>query len=189
MVSQLLRRLRQMPDRLLHPRRRRAALASLNARRPPARVLVVCNGNIFRSPFAAAVLRRVIGPRGVQVESAGFLGPGRPAPRDAQTAAARHGIDLSPHRSQLITAELVRWAELVLVMDARQRQVICDRFGRAPRDIVILGDLDRGPVFTRGIEDPVEQSVEVCQRVYGRIERCLAELVNVLWGTLATGRT
>src|SRR5436190_1524782 len=67
-VSQLLRRLRQMPDRLLHPRRRLAALASLNARRPPARVLVVCNGNIFRIPFAAVVLRRVIGPRGVQVE-------------------------------------------------------------------------------------------------------------------------
>ena len=99
-----------------------------------------------------------------------------------------YGVDLSPHRSQLITAELVQWAELVLVMDARQRQVICDRFGRAPRDIVILGDLDRGPVSSRGIEDPVEQSVEVCQRAYDRIERCLAELVNVLWGTLATGR-
>src|SRR5256886_4153179 len=62
-VAQLLRRLRQMPDRLLHPRRRRAALESLIARQPPARVLVVCNGNIFRSPFAAAVLRRVAGPR------------------------------------------------------------------------------------------------------------------------------
>jgi len=124
----------------------------------------------------------------VQVESAGFLGPGRPAPRDARTAAAGHGIDLSRHRSQPITAELVRWAELVIVMDARQRQVICDRFGRSPRDIVILGDLDRGPVFSRGIEDPVEQSVEVCQRVYARIERCLAVLVNTLWGTLAAGR-
>src|SRR5947207_12854330 len=97
-----------MPDRLLHPRRRRAALASLNARRPPARVLVVCNGNIFRSPFAAVVLRRVIGPRGVQVESAGFLGPGRPAPRDALAAAASQGVELSPHLTPLIPADIAR---------------------------------------------------------------------------------
>src|SRR5438093_6290426 len=94
-VAQLLRRLRQMPDRLLHPRRRRAALESLIARQPPARVLVVCNGNIFRSPFAAAVLRRVAGPRGVQVESARFLGPGRPATRDTRTRAGAPGTATS----------------------------------------------------------------------------------------------
>ena len=101
-------------------------------------------------------------------------------------AAASHGVDLSPHRSRLLTGDLARWADLVLVMDERQRQMVCDRFGRARRDVVILGDLDPQPVTSRGIEDPVEQSVEVCRRAYARIERCVTELVNALWGG-ATG--
>ena len=184
-MAQLLSRLRGVPDRLLHAPRRRAALARLLARRPPAHVLVVCNGNIFRSPFAAALLERETGPRGVQVDSGGWIGPGRPSPADARTAAAHFGVDLSAHRAQLVTAELVRWADLVLVMDERQRRAVCDRFGRTSRDVVILGDLDPQPIASRGIEDPVEQSVAVCQRAYARIERCVAELVKALWGAPA----
>ncbi len=187
MVAQLLRKLARVPDRLLHAGRRRAALAALLARRPPARVLVVCNGNIFRSPFAAAALSRVAGPR-AQVASAGFLGPGRPTPRDALAAAAGRGVDLSAHRSQLLTAPLVQWAELILVMDAVQRQTVCDRFGRTARDVLILGDLDPERITSRGIEDPVEQSEEVCRRVYARIERCVAELVKVWWSAPAARR-
>jgi protein-tyrosine phosphatase len=188
MVAQFLRRLRRMPDRLLHRRRRRAAFTALLARQPPERVLVLCNGNIFRSPFAAAVLRRAVGPQGVRVESAGLVGPGRPSPPDALAAAATSGVDLSTHRAQLVTADLVRWADLILVMDGRQRRILCERFGRAPRDIVLLGDFDPEPVPTRGIEDPVEQSVEVCRRVYARIARCVAALVQALRGAPSAAR-
>src|SRR5206468_2464432 len=122
----------------------------------------------------------------VCVAAAVSPGPSRPPPRDAVAAASSHVVDLSPHRSRLLTGDLVRWADLVLVMDERQRQMVCDRFGRARRDVVILGDLDPQPVTSRGIEDPVEQSVEVCRRAYARIERCVTELVNALWGG-ATG--
>src|SRR5204863_9524134 len=110
------------------------------------------------------------GTRGVGVDCAALLGPGRPESREPWTAAASHGVDLTPHRSRLLTGDLARWADLVLVMDERQRQMVCDRFGRARRDVVILGDLDPQPVTSRGIEDPVEQSVEVCRRAYARIE-------------------
>jgi protein-tyrosine phosphatase len=151
-------------------------------------MLVLCNGNIFRSPFAAAVLRRAAGPHGARVESAGLVGPGRPSPADALAAAATSGVDLSAHRAQLVTAELVRWADLILVMDGRQRRTICERFGRAQRDVMLLGDFDPQPVTTRGIEDPVEQSVELCRRVYARIERCVAALVQALWGAPAGAR-
>ena len=78
MVAELLRRLRRVPNRMLHGSRRRAALASLAARPTPANILVLCNGNIFRSPFAAAVLRRALESSGIRVESAGLMGPGRP---------------------------------------------------------------------------------------------------------------
>src|SRR5207253_4061691 len=102
--------------------------------------------------------------------------------------AAGRGVDLSAHRSQLLTAPLVQWAELILVMDAVQRQTVCDRFGRTARDVLILGDLDPERITSRGIEDPVEQSEEVCRRVYARIERCVAELVKVWWSAPAARR-
>lgn len=188
-VAELLKRLRHVPDQLLHRSRRRAALAALAARRSPAYVLVLCNGNIFRSPFAAAVLRRDLESGGnatVRVDSAGFAAHGRPSPPHAIAAAARRGIDLSGHSSHLVIADLARAADVIIVMEERQRRAVCERFGRAPRDVLLLGDLDPAPVTSRAIEDPVEQGAEVCDRVYGRIERCIRVLARV-WGVGGAG--
>ncbi len=184
-VTDLLGRLRRVPDQLLHRSRRRAALAALTARRPPASVLVLCSGNIFRSPFAAAVLQRELNLRGagsVRVESAGFAAHGRPSPPHAIAAAARHGIDLAGHTSQLLVAPLARAADLIVVMEELQRRSFCERFGRATRDVLLLGDLDPMPVTSRAIEDPVEQGPEVCDRAYMRIERCVGELARAVAG-------
>jgi protein-tyrosine-phosphatase len=184
-VAELLKQLRHVPDRLLHRSRRRAALAALRARRPPSYVLVLCNGNIFRSPFAAAVLRRELlrgGQSTVRVDSAGFTAHGRGSPPHAIVAAARRGIDLRGHTSQLVIADLARAADLILVMEEGQRRSVCERFARAPRDVLLLGDFDPAPVTSRAIEDPVEQSPEVCDRAYGRIERCVRELARAWSG-------
>ena len=187
----LLERLRRMAARLRHNSRRKAALAALAARQPPACVLVLCSGNIFRSPFAAAVLRRELKRRGagaVRVESAGFTAPGRASPPHAIAAAARHGIDLAGHSSQLVVADLARAADLIVVMEELQRRSICERFGRAARDVLLLGDLDPLPVTSRAIQDPVDQRPEVCERVYARIERCVGELAYALSGRVSGRR-
>ncbi len=180
MVAELLRRLRRLPDQLLHAARRRAARGALAARLPLRSVLVVCNGNIFRSPFAAAVLRRVLGQGGVTVESAGLIGPGRPSPADAVAAAARRGIDLRGHRSQLLMPDLVRAVDVILVMDTAQRRIICERFGRPPQDVLLLGDFDPAPIESRAIKDPWEQGPDVCEVVYGRIEDCMGSFARTL---------
>src|SRR5207237_2289159 len=73
-VAEFLRQLRRVPNRMLHGSRRRAALALLAARPRPANILVLCNGNIFRSPFAAAVLRRAVGASGLRRGPAGRMG-------------------------------------------------------------------------------------------------------------------
>ncbi|MGW1562810.1 low molecular weight protein-tyrosine-phosphatase [Streptomyces sp. NPDC002144] len=84
----------------------------------PRRLLVVCLGNICRSPLGAAVLSRR-GGAGVEVRSAGIRDKhvGRPAhPLMAEVAAAR-GYDLSAHQGRQVTAELITWADSVLAMD------------------------------------------------------------------------
>src|SRR3989442_12759849 len=125
-----VRALRHAPARIFHRWSRRAAAARLARRGLPASILFVCHGNICRSPLAAALLRRALSQKKVGVASAGFMGPGRPAPPEAVAAAAHYGVDLSAHRSQLLTADRARGADLIVVMDPSQRRGLLCRCGR-----------------------------------------------------------
>jgi protein-tyrosine-phosphatase len=176
------RRLRDAPDRLLHPVRRRAARRALRERGRPRTVLVVCHGNICRSPFAAGLLADALEPGGTLVASAGFVGPGRAPPAEAFVAAARRGVDLRTHRSQLLTPMLAREADLIVVMELGQQRAICGRFHRSPKDVIVLGDLDPQPIEMRAMQDPVDQPLEAFEASYARIERCVRELVASLDG-------
>jgi protein-tyrosine phosphatase len=144
---------------------------------------VVCRGNVCRSPFAAALLRQALGPLGVRVDSAGFLRANRPAAPDAVAAAARRGVDLSHHRSRLLTPEFARSADVIVVMDPGQQRALRERFRRLERDVIVLGDLD--PALpeegrARTIRDPIGQGPEVFEASYARIERCVGEIARVL---------
>ena len=188
-MRDLLRRVRRTPERLLHPLRRRKSLEALRTRPAPKTILVVCHGNICRSPVAAALIARELGTSGVTVQSGGFVGFNRPAPPVAVAAAERHGLDLTDHRSRLLTAEVVRAADLIVVMEVGQQRLICERFGRRPADVLVLGDLDPAPVQTRTIRDPVKDGPEVFQQVYARIARCVREFVGAVAApAFASGR-
>jgi hypothetical protein len=90
LTAPLLRAARHLPDRVLHPLRRRGALRELERMRPPPRTLLVaCRGNVCRSPFAAGVLRGELRGRDMRVESAGFVGLDRRPPAEALAAAGR----------------------------------------------------------------------------------------------------
>jgi len=88
---------RYLPARLLHRLRRRKVLAQLQARALPRSILLVCHGNLCRSPYAAARLGKLLPPplaAKVRVDSAGFLGPDRPPPLAAVAVAGARGVDL-----------------------------------------------------------------------------------------------
>src|SRR6185436_16383773 len=89
----------------------------------PVRVLMVCMGNICRSPTAEGVLRHKLRERGldaaVEVDSAGTHGwhAGCPPDGRSQAHALRRGYDLSEQRARvLVEADFERF-DLVLVMD------------------------------------------------------------------------
>jgi len=182
MVAELLRNVRRTPERLMHRMRQRSAHAAVRGRGPARTVLVLCHGNICRSPFAARLLERTLAPAGIRVLQAGFIGAGRRAPTEAVVAARGRALDLSEHRSRPLTSDLVRGADLVVVMDAAQRDAVCDVFGARPSQVVLLGDFDPEPIDARAIYDPVDQAVEVFDAVYTRIERCVQELAKTLAG-------
>lgn len=182
-LRRLARAMRHAPDRLLHRWRRRRALGRLRQTGAPASVLVVCHGNICRSPYAAASMYAALPSalrHSVHITSAGFIGAGRPAPPEAIAVAAGLGVDLTDHRSKPLSPTVVRGAQLIVVMDTDQQRDLMQRFGRQSRDVLVLGDLDPNPIDTRAIRDPVEQPVAVFEETYARIDRCVFQFVNVV---------
>lgn len=176
--------LRHLPDRALHPlRRRRAARSSRDALRAAHSgtpdVLFVCHGNICRSPYAALAFEQDTRRRGVavRVTSAGFINPYQPCPAEALSVASRRG-DLSAHRSSLVTPERVQDADLVVVMSAAQARSIRRRNPEAR--VLVLGDLDPLPIDRRTVRDPIGQSESIFEEVYARIDRCIESLVEAL---------
>lgn len=86
-------------------------------------ILVVCVGNICRSPMAACLLGHVL--PACEVASAGLAPPvGAPASPNAVRLLAREGFDISSHRARAVDDALVAAADLILVMDSEQRDEI-----------------------------------------------------------------
>lgn len=84
-------------------------------------VLMVCTGNICRSPMAEGILRHLLPDAlktGVSVRSAGTHGlHGNLAEPFAVRAAAAVGADISDHRARILDATMVKTADLVLAME------------------------------------------------------------------------
>lgn len=81
-------------------------------------VLVVCSGNICRSPMAEALLRQALDGR-IAVASAGVTAPvGEPADPLACEVMAERGVDISAHRARQVDAALLAQHDLVLTMDS-----------------------------------------------------------------------
>ncbi len=89
---------------------------------PMAQVLVVCTGNICRSPMAEGFLRDLFELRSDQderivVSSAGTSAwDGSPATEEAVSAAADREADISGHRARRLAAHLVEQADFILGM-------------------------------------------------------------------------
>src|SRR5690606_13850075 len=105
-------------------------------------ILVVCVGNICRSPVAAAMLKKRYPEK--QIFSAGIAAmDGAPADAMAQDIATREGLDLSPHRAQQLTGWMCERADLILVMEAEHKRLLEQKYPAARGKIFCLGHLDR----------------------------------------------
>jgi protein-tyrosine phosphatase len=116
------------------------------------RILVVCTGNICRSPMGAALLSKDCAH--LQISSAGLQGlDGCPAAPLAIEVMDEIGIDLSGHVARRITHVDAVKADVILVMETAQRRDLEHRFPEV-----------RGRVFRfaeasgRDIPDPYRKS-------------------------------
>jgi protein-tyrosine phosphatase len=89
-------------------------------------ILVVCTGNVCRSPIAEGLLRAAVrsrlGDAAPVVSSAGTAGwDGSGAMPESVEAAAERGVDISGHVARRLDEDLVASADLVLAMAEEHR--------------------------------------------------------------------
>ncbi len=99
-------------------------------------ILFVCTGNTCRSPLAEAIFRKLLSERldcseselperGIFVASAGLSANyGMPAAAESLALAEEFGLELSSHRSQPLTDELLDRSDYVFAMTSGHRDSI-----------------------------------------------------------------
>lgn len=141
-------------------------------------ILVVCRGNICRSPVAAAMLQQRL-PH-CRVSSAGLaalVGQGvEPFARELAEAA---GLDVSRHRARMLESGQLTEADLVLVMSEGQRQEIAQHWPQAIGKVMRMGHwLEQG----RGsdIPDPYRRHPDIFCHVHRLLDTATEEWVRRL---------
>ena len=131
-------------------------------------VLVVCVGNICRSPLGERILQdnleRLESP--IKVTSAGLHAMvGWSADDETTKVAEAHGVSLSGHQARQFTAEIGRAHDLILVMEAGHKAEIV-RMAPALSGKTFLFDQWTGKA---GIADPYQRSREFHEAVFASI--------------------
>jgi protein-tyrosine phosphatase len=131
-------------------------------------ILIVCVGNICRSPVAEGLLKRQLPDK--NISSAGLAAlAGKPADPLAQEVAASHGLDISGHRARQLASWMCTQADLILVMEAGHKRELEQQYPLACGKIHCLGDC--GPKNMFEVADPYRQSLPAFEAAHAAIER------------------
>ena len=118
---------------------------------------------------------------GYTVASAGVgAWEGAGASPNAIRAVKDMGLDLTAFRSRELTGELVRAAELILVMEPIHRKIILEQWPEAAEKVRFLVSYDTIP--SREVPDPIGASLEAYKHGAEQIRRCVEGLLDELEG-------
>jgi protein-tyrosine phosphatase len=131
-------------------------------------ILVVCLGNVCRSPVAEFLFRRELGDRDIRVSSAG-LGAlvGQPIDENAAALLKDSGVDATEHRARQLEPAMLREADLVLAMERRHMNSMVRLAPEASGKVFLFDKWHAGG----DVPDPYRRSRSVFEQVHASIER------------------
>lgn len=136
-------------------------------------ILILCTGNICRSPIAEAVLLERLKGRGIEVRSAGTAALiGEPADPLAVEVSRAHGLELSAHRGQQATSPLLQASDLVLVMTREHADWVHSRLPALRGRVQLLGRWRN-----EEIADPYGHPKAAFEAAYEQIEAAVADWI------------
>lgn len=118
-------------------------------------ILVVCVGNICRSPIAEALLKEQYPQK--NIDSAGLSAVvGNPVDPNSQAVMNPYNIDMSNHVAKQIDEKLVRTADLIFTMSDSQTKWIEDRWPHCRGKTFKIGHWNN-----KDIADPYQHDISL----------------------------
>jgi len=154
------------------------------------KIVFVCTGNICRSPMAAGLLRAKLPEHlksKVIIESAGTMGiEDSMASEEAIEVMQQKGIDITDHRSQGISEEVVNGADVIFALAENHRHYLESLFPKARDNVFLLKTFDRDhkKVNSVSVSDPIGGSVQIYEECRDTIESEIDRILPRLTGLI-----
>ncbi len=153
----------------------------------PGHILILCTGNICRSPMAEGLLKHALAGqpeplRSLQVISAGVsTRDGEPVSENSVIALKKTGIDIAGQRSRQVTQELLDGALAVFGMTESHREIIQFKGRPVPRHLYLFREF-LPPPAGHEIGDPYGGPLKL-------YEACRDEMVEAIPSVVALLKT
>ncbi|KHT39444.1 protein tyrosine phosphatase [Pectobacterium brasiliense] len=138
-------------------------------------ILVVCVGNICRSPTGERLLKQALPTKKIASAGLGAL-VGKPADATATEVASEHDLSLEGHEAQQLTSALCRQYDLILVMEKGHIEGVSRVAPEVRGKTMLFGHW----LNQQEIADPYRKSRESFEFVYSQLEQSAQKWAQAL---------
>lgn len=150
-------------------------------------VLFICTGNSCRSIMAEGLLKKYLkelGKDNITVHSAGIMPVDGMSPTtETIEVMKKEGVDVSKFKAKYLTADMIRKADIILVMESFHKNEVLNKVPEAAAKTFLLKEFGNGeehnPVRL-GIKDPIGKPMEDYRHVLVTIKTEIERIVSLL---------
>ncbi|EIV2912826.1 MULTISPECIES: arsenate reductase/protein-tyrosine-phosphatase family protein [Serratia] len=138
-------------------------------------ILVVCVGNICRSPTGERLLKQLLPDRKISSAGIGAL-VDKPADESAEIVAQKHGLSLKDHLGKQLTSSMCKEYDLILVMEKAHIDAVCRLAPEVRGKTMLFGHW----LNQKEIADPYRKSREAFEFVYDILDESAQKWAQAL---------
>ena len=145
------------------------------------KILMVCLGNICRSPLAEGILKSKLNPDSFFVDSAGTAAYhiGESPDHRSIAVAKKNGIDISNQKARKFSSDDFNEFDLIYAMDTENYQNICS-LAQNKTDLIkvkmILNEIN--PSKNLSVPDPYYGGVHGFENVYDMLDKACSKIAS-----------